>query len=185
VAAAAPLIDAADVPFVLSAWIGGYYTHPDRAQVTASFLDAASNRLAAAIIGPVTLDERAQVTGLWYREARGSVPRGTRSVEMAVDFIREQGNVCDGYVDNISLVLGSDAPSVLITNVAMEGGAPVLRWWADRSNLLYAVEGTTDLVAGTWAPCAPTSQWWISGAAWTNATPVGDRGFYRVRAVEP
>ncbi len=56
-------------------------------------------------IGPVTSADRTNVTGLLERKVTGSVPPGTKQVEVEVLFRRASGAENDGTADNLSLVL--------------------------------------------------------------------------------
>jgi hypothetical protein len=59
----------------------------------------------AASIGPVTAADRSDQTGLLERIHAGTLPAGTRIVEIEVLFRKDTGSNNDGYADNISLVL--------------------------------------------------------------------------------
>jgi hypothetical protein len=94
----------------LAGMLGGWRSEADRAQVTATFLDANGADLGGAIqIGPVTAAERKNVTGLLRRAASGPVPAGTRRVRVRIQTIFECCNYDDGYADNLSLTLSGEA----------------------------------------------------------------------------
>lgn len=100
-------IEAGEVAYELSGWLGGYLDQEDHAMVRVRFLSDPGVELGVATIGPVTAAERAGVTGLFERRERGSVPRGTRRVEMMVIAERapEGGGASnDGYADHLSLI---------------------------------------------------------------------------------
>src|SRR3954471_6450670 len=107
VAGAAAQIDRGGVPATLSALLGGYLTQADSAAVTATFLSAASGALGPLVAGPVTPDDRQSETVLLSRTATATVPAGTRSISVRIDATRIEGAFNDGYIDNVSLTLGS------------------------------------------------------------------------------
>jgi hypothetical protein len=101
-------IDAGDINFNLSGFLGGYGIERDAASVVASFLDANNLTLSSARIGPVTDLDRNFTTGLQERTTTGLVPIGTRSILVelqmnAIDTVNSDSN--HAYADNLSLVL--------------------------------------------------------------------------------
>ncbi len=90
--------------WTLSGWLGGYLDQEDRATVTAIFLDDSGDILNSNTIGPVTASDRSYLTGLLERTSTGSVPAGTRQIQVRVDAVRETG-YNDGYADNLSLII--------------------------------------------------------------------------------
>jgi hypothetical protein len=107
---AAAEIDAGRVTGTLSAYIGGFSTQEDAAQITATALAATGAGLGSVAIGPVTSAERGGVTALLPRTVSNAVPPGTRSIRIRMEMRRAQGTYNDGYVDNVSLTL---APTVV------------------------------------------------------------------------
>ena len=103
VSSLATAIDAG-VMWTLTGWLGGYVGQNDRASLTAVFMDDLGSVLDNASIGPVTADERNNITSLVDRTATGSVPIGTRKISVKIDAVRASG-YNDGYADNLSLVL--------------------------------------------------------------------------------
>jgi hypothetical protein len=101
-------IDTGDATFALSGWLGGYSSQNDRAEMLVRFLSSTGSELGSAQIGPVTNADRANQTGLLYREALGVVPIGTRIVEAEL-ICRRSSGANDGYADNLSIVLEGDA----------------------------------------------------------------------------
>jgi hypothetical protein len=112
VAGAAAQIDGGGVSATLSALLGGYATQADSATVTAAFLTASSGTLGTLVIGPVTPDDRQSATMLLSRSATAAVPAGTRSISVRVDATRSEGAFNDGYIDNVSLTLGTGGGAV-------------------------------------------------------------------------
>ena len=107
VASDAARIDAGSESATLSALLGGYLTQTDSATVTATFLNAAGSGLGTLQIGPVTPDDRQSATTLLARSATAAVPAGTRSISVRIDATRNEGAFNDGYIDNVSLTLGT------------------------------------------------------------------------------
>jgi hypothetical protein len=110
VSGAAPEIDTGTLGWTLSAFIGGYASQGDNASVTANFKDAAGNVFAFRTIGPVTTADRRSKTALLPRSAFGTVPAGTRSIQLLIVATRTEGSYNDGYVDNVNMTLGPHAP---------------------------------------------------------------------------
>ena len=107
--ASAAAIDNGEVDALLSAYIGGYSTQADNAQVTYTFRDSESAPLTTVTFGPVLVGDRAGVSGFVPFAAKQRLAAGTRDVVVTMRMARSIAPVNDGYVDNVSLVL--DAPS--------------------------------------------------------------------------
>jgi hypothetical protein len=120
VSQAAPEIDAGRVTATLSALLGGFATQEDRATVTATFISATAASLGTVRLQPVTAAERGSVTTLIPRSASGAVPAGTRGIAVRIDAIRDAGAYNDGYIDNVSLTLGSGAAPVYKKTVVVK-----------------------------------------------------------------
>jgi hypothetical protein len=103
VSADAASIDAAAVTYTLSGWLGGFEDQEDYATLTVTFQDMTGAALGTGTIGPVTAEDRANVTELLERDTTGSVPAGTRSVLVVLAMVREAGANNDGYADDLSL----------------------------------------------------------------------------------
>lgn len=98
-------IDAGTTRYDIEAWLGGYASQKDRAQLTVTFLSASGSTTGTVVLGPITAADRGNVTGLFQRSATGYVPGGSRTAQAELLFIRSGGNANDGYADSISLVL--------------------------------------------------------------------------------
>jgi hypothetical protein len=109
VAAEAAAIDAGTDSATLSGDLGGYSSQNDNAVVTATYLSASNATLGSLTIGPVTAAERKEETELLAESATGTVPVGTRSIQVVITSTRIEGEYNDGYSDNISLTLGPPA----------------------------------------------------------------------------
>ncbi|MBI4876109.1 MAG: choice-of-anchor C family protein [Acidobacteria bacterium] len=152
----------AGTPYTLSAWLGGWETQGDNAKLTATFRGAGGSALGAASVGPVTMAERNSITAFLLRSASGSVPSGTRSVLVELEFNRTDGNQNDGYADNLSLTLAGTGggggttppPAVCSYNVPA-------------SSTVAGAGGTGMVLVTTASTCAWTA---TSNAAWITIT---------------
>ena len=99
-------IDAGGIEYELSAWLGGWSRRREMSRVSVSFLDAAGVSLGGARAGPQSEGTREQPPRLVERGARGRVPAGVRAIEVTLEVMVGQGE-CDGYADNVSLVLNA------------------------------------------------------------------------------
>ena len=110
-------IDAGQVRYELSAYLGGYIGQNDHTWLVASFLDASGRpvRNEPVQVGPVTNKDRGNLTGLLLRETSGAVPVGTRMIEITLHAVRDPaaGGGADGYADNLSLVLRDEESKVM------------------------------------------------------------------------
>lgn len=107
VSGASALIDQGSVGFDLSAYLGGFSSQRDNATLQISFLDAGVTMLDLAAIGPVSASDRGNLTGLLLRSTTGTVPVGTRFIDVMLTMTRLDGSYNDGYADNLSLVLAA------------------------------------------------------------------------------
>jgi alkaline phosphatase D len=103
-------IDAAAVPFELGAWLGGFARHRDLAWVELAWIDERGGIVGTASLDGASVDDRASAfggdapTGFLRRVTGGVVPAGARVAEITLRFERSEG-LCDGYADDLSLVL--------------------------------------------------------------------------------
>jgi len=93
------------VGYNLSGWLGGWTNQTDNAFLAVSFLDAGSNLLGSASLGPVTPADRGNQTGLLFRSANGYVPVGTAQVLFELSMERLVSGDNDGYADNLAFSL--------------------------------------------------------------------------------
>jgi len=100
VSAMAAQIDAGQIDFDLSGYLGGFSSQNDRAEFFARFLDENGDEITSTTLGTVTDSDRGDQTGLLFRDEDGTLAAGTRTVELVLTTI---GN--DGYADNLSLEL--------------------------------------------------------------------------------
>lgn len=123
VSAAAAAIDRGAVGFALSGWLGGWDARPERATLTASFVDAAGNATGYPVaIAGVDAAARNDVTALVERELDGPVPAGTRRIVVTVQFLSGMESYSNAFADNLSLTLSGDigalAPATLAAPVS-------------------------------------------------------------------
>ncbi len=107
-------IDAGALGYALSAWLGGFAAQRDLAWVELSWLDARGGVCARDRLRAATMEDRVaafgeeNATGFLERRSTGVVPRDARVAEIVVRFERGEGS-CDGYADDVSLVLSRRA----------------------------------------------------------------------------
>ncbi len=112
VANLASQIDAGEVSYDLSAYLGGRDAETDMARVSARFLDANGDLLTFGQIGPVTPTDRGNQTSLLLRSDAGGLPMGTRAIEVTLVMTRLVGVDNDGYADNLSLILSTSSTRI-------------------------------------------------------------------------
>ncbi len=109
ISAIASDVDARQVQFKLSAWLGGREKIADHSTVSVTFFDRDGNNLGGAYVGPVTNADRGGVTSFQYREASRLVPADSRIARITIVMVRFEGDSNDGYVDGISFFLHKSA----------------------------------------------------------------------------
>ncbi|HEY7620840.1 MAG TPA: hypothetical protein VH834_13780 [Solirubrobacteraceae bacterium] len=149
VAGAAPEIDAGKVQANLGAQLGGYDGQTDHATVTATFLSAAGGALGSFALPTVTSADRNSVTALIARSASAVVPRGTRSISVRIDAIRDAGAYNDGYIDNVQLVLGGAPVPVFHKRVVVKVVSGKVRIRRPGSKQAVDLQGTDDIPLGS------------------------------------
>jgi hypothetical protein len=98
-------IDAAQIQFVLSGYFGGYLFQNDSASLFATFFDASDNSLGTSVvIGGHNSTYRNDISQLLFDSGTGSIPVGTRSVQITLAMEKTEGFYNDGYADNLSFV---------------------------------------------------------------------------------
>ncbi|MBV8569113.1 MAG: hypothetical protein JO319_00740 [Acidobacteriaceae bacterium] len=119
ISAAASAVDAEGVRFRLSGLFGGWGRRPERAVLTAIFLDARGRSTRNPVVmADVDARARGNVTALLRRQADGVVPKGTRRIQVRIQFISGATSYHNAYADNIGLYLEG--------NVEAMASAPVL-----------------------------------------------------------
>lgn len=105
------LIDAGQVRYDLSAWLGGFAEQDEHLRLSIRFLDARGRAIGQpALLDPVHVYHRRSESGFLLRERAGDVPAGTRSIRIEIENIgiHTPPYVRDGYADNIALELSVD-----------------------------------------------------------------------------
>lgn len=116
--------------YSLSGWLGGWANQGDNALFYVQFLDEFGNEVGSSEIGPLTPDDRGNQTGLFYREAEGFMPMGTRSLSFWLSMERLVSGDNDGYADNLSFILqppGGEVPEPGMVSTFLLG-AGILGW---------------------------------------------------------
>ena len=101
------LVETSRVGYRFSAWLGGYDSHADSAELIAVFLDEKGVELGSAKLAQVTVFERHNKTGFVKREVKSVVPSGAHRIRIELNSYISIG-VADAYVDNVELVLIAD-----------------------------------------------------------------------------
>jgi streptogramin lyase len=126
VSSGAATIDTGGATFDLSGWLGGFGAQADNAVLTAKFMSggATPSLLGTAQIGPVTAADRDDGnpdtldTKLLSRSTSGTIPVGTRRIDLRLDMTWAATGYNDGYADSLSLVL-HEPPHSGITDMAL------------------------------------------------------------------
>jgi hypothetical protein len=97
-------IKAGTAKFKLQGWLGGYSSQEDQAFVELDFKNAQGSLVGtSATLGPVTAEDRNDVTGFLKESTSGSVPKQAKTAYLQLSFTRESGSYDDGYADSLSL----------------------------------------------------------------------------------
>ena len=107
-------IDAGQVNFDMSAALGGYSYFNDYSQMYVLFNNAAGTEIASAVTGTVTADQRKDASKLLYRTQTGTIPAGTRSVEVLLQFNRVATTGYNyAFADDIRFLVYTNSASTL------------------------------------------------------------------------
>jgi len=99
-------IDAGNVLFNLSAWIGGLSEKNDSVSVSIIFQNSIYQFTGnGTTIGPVLGTDRNGINATIFRQATGPVPINSRWITAIVNITRYSGSSNYGSVDNISFQL--------------------------------------------------------------------------------
>ena len=183
----ASLIDASNVTYLLSGWLGGWSSQDDNAMLTVTFRNALGVALGTGSIGPVMASDRASVTGLVQRSSSGAVPSGTRTVLVVLSMARTSGSANDGYADDLSLVFGGIGASACANNpdASADGGNDQVTGGSDARADAQGSNGETGVFAvppgspeSTETFDTPTSTTWVpiqaAGGDYTRFASVHD-----------
>jgi hypothetical protein len=123
-----------DLAYSLSGWLGGWADQDDNALFYVQFLDEFNNEIGNATIGPVMARDRANQTGLQYRESDGLMPTGTRTLSFWLSMERLVAGDNDGYADNLAFIVrppeNTDVPEPGVASTFLLGLG--LLGWARR-----------------------------------------------------
>jgi uncharacterized protein (TIGR03437 family) len=124
VSSAGSLIDAGNVTYALSAWLGGYSSQDDNAQLAVHFQSWAGAVLGTATLGPILAADRMGNSALLKVSTSGNVPKGTRVIHVLLTMTREEGTNNDGLADSLLLVLGPFSnPGPTISQTVISAGS--------------------------------------------------------------
>ncbi|MEH1903974.1 MAG: PEP-CTERM sorting domain-containing protein [Nostoc sp.] len=132
----ASTIDAGQGTFNLSGWLGGYSTDEDSASLNITFLDQANQSLGIASIASPTPTQRNNITGLFLQSTNGSVPVGTRQINVLLNANYVRGRINDAYADNLSLVV-TKVPEPSISGLLLVGTSCLMGWKLRRNNQTF------------------------------------------------
>ena len=104
-------VDAGLITYDLSAYLGGWQSQDDEADISLWFWDQGNNLVGFYDLTGPTAAQRGGVTGLFFTSNSGSVPAGTRSVEFDLNMFWTSGSYVDGYADNLSFALNAASVS--------------------------------------------------------------------------
>ncbi|MEZ0069080.1 hypothetical protein ABIA32_005123 [Streptacidiphilus sp. MAP12-20] len=114
VSSAATAIDGGGVSYNLSGWLGGWTVYSGYVAVGLHFQDASGNPIGAtAKLPTVSTTDRLSATKFLARSTTGSVPAGTRSIQVEVQFLSSSNE--SGYLDNLSLTLNTPVTAPTLT----------------------------------------------------------------------
>ncbi|MDH6140200.1 hypothetical protein P3T35_002208 [Kitasatospora sp. GP30] len=106
VSSAATAIDGGGVSYNLSGWLGGWTVYGGYVAVSLHFKDTNGQPIGATPKLPtVSATDRGLSTEFLSRSTTGSVPAGTRSIQVEVQFLSTSNET--GYLDNLSLTLNT------------------------------------------------------------------------------
>ncbi len=147
VSSASAAIDAGGVTYNLSGWLGGYGVYNGQAVVTASFLDASGKLLGTpGELGGVTASARGDANAFLAKSATGSVPAGTRTIAVQLQFINTSASYNIGYADNLSLTLSTPviAPTLKAPASTVPAFDHVFFVMMENTNYSEVIGDTTD-----------------------------------------
>ena len=105
VSASAEAIDAGRATANLSAYLGGARAYGDRMAARADFRGGAGEALGSLELGPVTAEDRHNVTTLLLRAGSAVVPASTRTIRVTLTSIDDDKAFSSAIADNVKLTL--------------------------------------------------------------------------------
>jgi hypothetical protein len=115
VSASAEGIDDGRATASLSAYLGGALKYADNMRVSASFLAADGSALGELTVGPVSAEDRHNVTELLRRAANAPVPAGTRAIRVVVTST-DTDTASSAIADNVKLTLSVRDKDPVVVN---------------------------------------------------------------------
>ena len=148
VSGSAEPIDAGNAIANLSAYLGGALFYPDHMSATAEFLSATDASLGALQIGPVTNENRKNLTTLLRRADSAPMPVGTRRVRVTLTST-DADTTSSAMADNVKFTLdtGPSDPSPPPPPPGTCNGLPVTIQGTDQSETLIGTPGK-DVIDG-------------------------------------
>ena len=122
------LINAGQLSFAASAYLGGWSNQNDSASVTLRFKNSSGAVLATVSLPGPSAAGRNNVTGLFLVSQSGTVPANSTQADVDLKMIRAGGSANDGYADNLTVVFtqtggGGSGGGSLNTNLIQNGDA--------------------------------------------------------------
>ena len=115
VASASSQIDTGSITYTLSGWLGGYSSYTGSAVITASFNSASSTPLTTAELSGDTPEARGNTTSFLDESSTGTIPSGTRTIVVTIQFTSDPTTLNTGYADNLSLIISTPVSTALLT----------------------------------------------------------------------
>jgi FG-GAP-like repeat len=125
VSASAEAIDAGRATGNLSAYLGGARAYGDRMAARAEFRGGAGEALGSLELGPVTAEDRRNVSTLLRRADSAVVPASTRTIRVTLTSIDDDKAFSSAIADNVKLTLTTaPAPGPADSPTPESGEAP-------------------------------------------------------------
>ena len=119
VSSAAGAIDGGSATYNLGGWLGGWTTYAGYTKVSIEFLNAAGTQVGTtAALPTVSAAQRGNKTEFLNRTATGSVPVGTRSILVELQFVNSSSEA--GYAENLSLTLNTSVTAPVLAPPASQ-----------------------------------------------------------------
>ncbi|MHC5731565.1 MAG: PEP-CTERM sorting domain-containing protein, partial [Nostoc sp.] len=80
--------------------------------------------------------QRNNITGLFLQSTDGSIPVGTRQINVLLNANYARGRVNDAYADNLSLVV-TKVPEPSISGLLLVGTSCLMVWKLRRNNQIF------------------------------------------------
>lgn len=110
VSQSADVIDTGRATANLSAYLGGTLAYTDRMTARADFLSEAGGQLGSLELGPVTAQDRHNLSTMLRRAGSARVPAGTRRIRVTLTSIDDDKTLSSATADNVKLTLSVAPP---------------------------------------------------------------------------